>query len=125
MAYRSTVAAQVHVFDDLKTLLAKASPARSGDSLAGVAACSDVERMAARFALAELPEGSGLERRAVRPVHPSLRHISAWISSVGAGVAPPPPDWLRSVCSVSPFITRPGCAPNATGRSSRPPSPAS
>ncbi|HEX7185860.1 MAG TPA: CRTAC1 family protein [Thermoanaerobaculia bacterium] len=39
------------------------------------------------FALAELPEGSGPERRAVRPVHPSLRHISAWISSVGAGVA--------------------------------------
>ena len=55
MAYRSTVASVTHVFDDLRTLLAKASPARSGDSLAGVAAQSDVERMAARIALADLP----------------------------------------------------------------------
>jgi ethanolamine ammonia-lyase large subunit len=55
MAYRSTVASVVYGFDDLKTLLAKASPARSGDSLAGVAAESDVERMAARLALADLP----------------------------------------------------------------------
>ena len=48
--------------------------------------------LAARFAfhraaLSELPEGRGPERRAVRPVHPSLRHIAAWISTVGAGVA--------------------------------------
>ena len=55
MAYRSTVASTVHVFDDLKALLAKASPARSGDDLAGVAAGSDAERMAARMALADLP----------------------------------------------------------------------
>ena len=55
MAYRSTVASIAYVFDDLKSLLAKASPARSGDSLAGVAASSDVERMAARIALADLP----------------------------------------------------------------------
>ena len=55
MAYRSTVGARVYRFDDLKTLLARASPARSGDSLAGVAAASDEERMAARMALAELP----------------------------------------------------------------------
>jgi enediyne biosynthesis protein E4 len=48
--------------------------------------------LAARFAftraaLPELPEGTGPERRTIRPVHPSLRHIAAWISSVGAGVA--------------------------------------
>jgi ethanolamine ammonia-lyase large subunit len=55
MAYRSTIASMVYVFDDLKALLAKAGPARSGDSLAGVAAHSDVERMAARIALADLP----------------------------------------------------------------------
>jgi ethanolamine ammonia-lyase large subunit len=40
---------------DLKTLLAKASPARSGDELAGIAAASAEERLAARLALAELP----------------------------------------------------------------------
>jgi ethanolamine ammonia-lyase large subunit len=42
-------------FDDLKTLLAKATPARSGDVLAGVAAESEMERAAARYALADLP----------------------------------------------------------------------
>jgi len=42
-------------FADLKTLLAKATPARSGDRLAGVAAESDRERVAAQMALAELP----------------------------------------------------------------------
>ncbi|MDW5265966.1 MULTISPECIES: ethanolamine ammonia-lyase subunit EutB [Acidobacteriaceae] len=42
-------------FDDLKTLLARASPLRSGDVLAGLAAESDIERIAARYALAEVP----------------------------------------------------------------------
>ncbi len=55
MAYTATVAGSRHVFADLKTLLARATPLRSGDVLAGVAAASDAERVAARFALAELP----------------------------------------------------------------------
>ncbi len=42
-------------FPDLKTLLARASPLRSGDVLAGVAAATAEERMAARLALADLP----------------------------------------------------------------------
>src|SRR3954451_2427886 len=42
-------------FEDLKTLLAKATPERSGDVLAGVAAESEMERAAARYALADLP----------------------------------------------------------------------
>jgi len=42
-------------FDDLKTLLAKATPLRSGDRLAGVAAESATERVAAQMALADLP----------------------------------------------------------------------
>ncbi|KJE33668.1 ethanolamine ammonia-lyase [Thalassospira sp. HJ] len=42
-------------FPDLKTLLAKASPLRSGDVLAGLAASSDEERVAARFVLADVP----------------------------------------------------------------------
>jgi ethanolamine ammonia-lyase large subunit len=40
---------------DLKTLLAKASPRRSADELAGVAAIDETERVAARYALAEIP----------------------------------------------------------------------
>ena len=55
MAYSHTVGKRVHRFVDLKMLLAKATPARSGDQLAGLAAASAEERMAARFALADLP----------------------------------------------------------------------
>ena len=55
MPYRHTVRNRVYAFPDLKTLLAKASPRRSGDELAGVAAGSYEERVAAQMALADLP----------------------------------------------------------------------
>jgi ethanolamine ammonia-lyase large subunit len=48
-------------FDDLKSLMAKASPLRSGDCLAGVAAESAVERIAAQMLLADLPLARFLE----------------------------------------------------------------
>src|SRR5271155_4453851 len=50
-----TVGATRYTFDDLKTLLARASPDRSGDRLAGLAARTNEERVAARLALADLP----------------------------------------------------------------------
>ena len=53
--FSHTVGNVVHRFDDLKTLLAKATPARSGDELAGMAARTAEERVAAKMALAELP----------------------------------------------------------------------
>ena len=53
--YAHTVGAMVYRFADLRELLAKASPARSGDLLAGVAAASAAERVAAQMALADLP----------------------------------------------------------------------
>ncbi|MBC3785893.1 ethanolamine ammonia-lyase subunit EutB [Spirosoma utsteinense] len=55
MPYRHTVHQTNYVFDDLKTLLARATPLRSGDQLAGVATQSAEERVAAQMALAELP----------------------------------------------------------------------
>jgi ethanolamine ammonia-lyase large subunit len=55
MSYFSTAAGTRYIFDDLRTLLAKASPARAGDRLAGLAASSDEERVAARMALADVP----------------------------------------------------------------------
>jgi ethanolamine ammonia-lyase large subunit len=42
-------------FPDLKTVLAKASPFRTGDALAGVAANSASERVAAQYCLADIP----------------------------------------------------------------------
>ena len=53
--YLSSVGSTTYRFNDLKTLLAKATPARSGDYLAGVAAQSAEERVAAQRALADAP----------------------------------------------------------------------
>lgn len=61
MGYQHTLDGRVWHFADLKCLLAKASPHRSGDVLAGVAAESPVERVAARMALAQLPLSRFLE----------------------------------------------------------------
>ncbi|HEX4066593.1 MAG TPA: ethanolamine ammonia-lyase subunit EutB [Acidobacteriaceae bacterium] len=55
MPYSITRNGSTHTFADLKTLLAKATPARSGDALAGIAAESEEERVLARMALAEVP----------------------------------------------------------------------
>jgi len=54
-AYRHTLGNQTWTFRDLREVMAKATPARSGDYLAGLGAASSVERMAARMCLAELP----------------------------------------------------------------------
>lgn len=53
--YRHQVGAQTFTFRDLKDLMAKATPARSGDLLAGVAARTAQERVVAQMTLAELP----------------------------------------------------------------------
>lgn len=55
MSYQCTIAGFTYRFNSLKTLLAKASPLRSGDVLAGVAADSANEQVAAQVALAEVP----------------------------------------------------------------------
>jgi len=55
MPYAHTVGSVRYVFPELKTLLSRASPLRSGDELAGIAARSQEERMAARMALADVP----------------------------------------------------------------------
>ena len=66
MAYAHTVGGTAWRFADLKDLLAKATPLRSGDVLAGVAAATAEQRMAARMALADVP----LERFLEEPVIP-------------------------------------------------------
>jgi len=55
MSYHHTIGKMTYRFNDLKTLLAKASPYRSGDVLAGVAAKSYEERVAAQITLADVP----------------------------------------------------------------------
>jgi ethanolamine ammonia-lyase large subunit len=55
MPYRQTIRGSTYLFENLKTLMAKATPARSGDVLAGVAADSEHERIIAKMTLAEVP----------------------------------------------------------------------
>lgn len=65
MQYRTTCGGQVFRFDSLAELLAKASPSRSGDLLAGLAAASEVERVAAQMVLADLPLAQFLQELVV------------------------------------------------------------
>jgi ethanolamine ammonia-lyase large subunit len=53
--FRQRIRTTSYVFGSLAELLAKASPVRAGDRLAGLAAASAEENMAARLALADLP----------------------------------------------------------------------
>ena len=55
MPLHHTIDSITYTFQDLKDLLAKATPARAGDELAGIAARSSVERVAAQMTLADLP----------------------------------------------------------------------
>lgn len=61
MLLRHSIDGVTYQFDGLKELLAKATATRSGDELAGIAARSAVERVAARMVLADLPLGAFLE----------------------------------------------------------------
>ncbi len=54
-AYHFTLGMERFRFRDLADLMARASPERSGDHLAGIAAASDEQRVAAQMALADLP----------------------------------------------------------------------
>ncbi len=55
MAYHTTLGGQGFEFADLRQVMACASAARSGDYLAGLGASSALQRMAARYVLADLP----------------------------------------------------------------------
>ena len=66
MTFAQTIGNVRYTFASLRELLARATPLRSGDVLSGVAAESAEERVAAQFALADLP----LERFLAEPVIP-------------------------------------------------------
>src|ERR1700723_3628228 len=55
MRLRRKIREVTYNFEDLRDLLAKASPYRSGDALAGIAAESAEQRAAAQMTLADLP----------------------------------------------------------------------
>ena len=119
MAFAHTVGQQVHRFDDLKTLLAKATPLRSGDQLAGIAAETAQERIAARMALADLPLAHFLVE-AVIPYEADEvtrlivdRHDAAAFAPVAHLTVGGLRDWLLSQAADSPTLAAlaPGLTP--------------
>ncbi|HSC69485.1 MAG TPA: ethanolamine ammonia-lyase subunit EutB [Cellvibrio sp.] len=75
MRYKHTLGVQAYEFSDLKEVMAKASPARSGDYLAGVAATTYVERMAARMCLAEVPLSQFLQELLIPYEHDEVTRL--------------------------------------------------
>ena len=65
MGYKVSLGLQTYQFSDLKTVMAKASPLRSGDCLSVVAALSNEERVAAALVLADLPLKRFLEEQLI------------------------------------------------------------
>lgn len=65
MAYKIVLGAKTYKFKSLKDLLAKASPLRSADQLAQIAALSQTERVAAQMCLADLPLTSFLNEELI------------------------------------------------------------
>jgi ethanolamine ammonia-lyase large subunit len=65
MAFTHVLGNRRYAFADLRELLAKATPLRSGDVLAGLTAESAEERVAAQFALADLPLAHFLSEQVV------------------------------------------------------------
>ena len=61
MRFTQTISGTTHEFDGLVELMAKATPRRSGDELAGCAAISDAERAAAAWQLADVPLSTFLD----------------------------------------------------------------
>jgi ethanolamine ammonia-lyase large subunit len=117
--YSATVGSRRYTFGDLKTLLAKASPLRSGDQLAGVAAGTGEERVAAQYALADLPLATFLAEHVVAYEADAVTRLIA-DSHDRAAFAPVAHltvggfrDWLLSDAATAPVLAAlaPGVTP--------------
>src|SRR5471032_1118324 len=119
MSYRATVGQKMYGFADLRELMGKASPARSGDQLAGVAAGTAQERVAAQAALADVPLATFLSQavvpyerdevtRLIVDSHDAAAFAPVRHLSVG-GLR----DWLLSDAASTPALTAlaPGLTP--------------
>ena len=113
------VGSRTYSFDGLRELLAKATPARSGDYLAGVAAGSAEERVAAQMALADLPLTTFLNEAVVPYERDEVTRLI--IDSHGAAAFAPVShltvgglrDWLLGDAADAAMLTRiaPGITP--------------
>jgi ethanolamine ammonia-lyase large subunit len=75
MVYRHVIGVTSYIFDNLRDLLAKATPPRSGDRLAGVAAESAEQMVAARIALADVPLKNFLQETVIPYEHDEVTRL--------------------------------------------------
>jgi len=119
MAYRHVIGQTSYRFGDLRELMAKATPPRSGDELAGLAAATAEEAVAARFALADLPLATFLTEALIpyeddevtRLIVDGHDHTAfAPVASLTVGAFR---DWLLSDAATSDVLARlaPGITP--------------
>src|SRR3954451_7722655 len=107
MIYRHAIGAQSHVFENLRDLLAKAAPPRSGDRLAGIAADSAEQMIAARMALADVPLAQFLHEAVVPYEHDEVTrliidsHDAAAFAAVSSLTVGSFRDWLLSDAATS------------------------
>jgi ethanolamine ammonia-lyase large subunit len=119
MIYRHAIAAQTYVFADLRDLMAKATPPRSGDRLAGVAADSAEQMIAARMALANLPLSQFLQETVVPYEDDEVTrliidsHDAAAFAAIASLTVGGLRDWLLSDAATPPVLRRlaPGITP--------------
>src|SRR3954454_20521613 len=119
MAYAQTVGCHHYVFDDLRTLLARASPDRSGDRLAGLAAGTEDERVAARMALSNVPLRRFLDEPVVASETDEVTalildgHDAAAFAPVAALTVGSLRDWLLSDAATTEALQKlaPGLTP--------------
>ncbi|OGB00843.1 MAG: ethanolamine ammonia-lyase [Burkholderiales bacterium RIFCSPHIGHO2_12_FULL_69_20] len=119
MGYRAALGGQTHHFADLRALMAKATPARSGDQLAGIAADSAQQRVAAQSALADLPLATFLQQALVPYEADEITrliidgHDAAAFAPVAHRTVGGFRDWLLSDAATTPVLAAlaPGLTP--------------
>src|SRR3954447_2432526 len=108
--YSATIGVRRYTFRDLADLLAKASPLRSGDQLASLAAETGEERVAAQFALADLPLTTFLREHVVSYESDEVTrliidtHDEAAFASVAHLTVGGLRDWLLSDAATTPAL---------------------
>lgn len=112
MKYTASIQGRGYAFADLKTLLAKASPLRSADELAGIAAESEEERAVAQRVLAEVPMCRFLEEPLIPPEEDEVSrlifetHDNAAFAPISALTIGEFREWLLSDTTADEAIAR-------------------
>src|SRR6516165_6834161 len=75
MSYHATIRNERFTFADLREVFGRANEEKSGDQLAGVAARSERERVAAKRVLADLPLGDSVDRPLIDPDHDDVSRL--------------------------------------------------